>query len=78
MKYFREGRYAGTGINMKQGSFTTVSTTYKTIDLSTITTVGSDKDAIIYLMLWPSAARDLTVQYCDYSNLVSTQTIASS
>ena len=78
VKYFREGRYAGTGIALRQGALTSVSTSYKTIDLSTITTVGSDKDAIIYLMLWPSAARDLTVQYCDNSNLVTTQTIESS
>lgn len=78
MKYFREGRYAGTSINMMQGALTSVKETYKTIDLSTITAVGPDKDAIIYLMLWPSAARQLTVQYCDNSNLVTTQTIASS
>ena len=77
MKYFREGRYAGTGISMKQGALTSVTATYKTIDLSTITTVGSDKDAIIYLMLWPSGARALTIQYCDKSNLVTTQEIVS-
>jgi len=63
---------------MKQGALTSVSTAYKTIDLSDIVTVGSDKSAIVYLMLWPCTARNLTVQYCDYSNLVSTQTIKSS